>query len=75
MDGVQKDLERFGALSRILERWAAKAEISYIKSWQENSALGFSNEHFTIVERGLGYAVALKKNGETKTVFAPTPFA
>lgn len=75
MDVVQRDLERFAALAVMLNRWADKAENSFIQAWQEQTALGFSNGYFTIVERGLGYAVALKRNGETKTVFAPTPFA
>ena len=75
MDVIERDLERYGALARMLERWADKAESSFMKAWINETELGFTNGAFTIVERGLGYAVAEKINGIKVTVYAPVPFA
>lgn len=70
-------LKRAGALSRMLEGWAARVEHRRRASWPEVSKLGATGRSggrdFTVTERGAGYATATFDDGETRVVYAPTP--
>lgn len=77
-------LRRFGALSRVMNRWAASAHRRQVATWLNASTVGTTGavhtpegitRPYTVTERGTGYAVATFEDGTTRTVYAPAPLA
>lgn len=76
---IEKDLQRYGALARILEEWANRISDKFMRAWQDHAHIGYRCDTvarpYTVTERGVGFAMVTFDNGETKTIEAPVPFA
>ena len=75
-----RDIERYGALARMMEKWAASSEGKFIKAWREFSHVGYRcdtvSRPYSVTERGNGYCVVtFDDDGSTRTIEAPMPFA
>lgn len=80
MDSItlKHDLERFGALDRIMSRWVSSSHHNNVAQWLHSPAGKRYDSHgcYFVAERGIGYARLSFDDGRPDlTIYSPAPLA
>lgn len=72
----QRELHKWGAFSRMMERRAARFHGRLQQAWLAETTLGHATEQYTVVGREYGSVlVKLTADGSRRTLWAPVPLA